>query len=47
MKKTIENFFKGLIYGNEKNMISAVEPDFYGDRFYNFMTKNVFVIGEE
>ena len=47
MKKTIENFFKGLIYGKEKNMISAVEPDFYGDRFYNFMTKNVFVIGEE
>ena len=42
-RKRIETFWKGVLYGKEKNMISAVEPNYYGERFQNFMTKNVFV----
>ena len=42
-RKRIETFWKGLFYGKEKNMISAVEPNYYGERFQNFMTKYVFV----
>ena len=42
-KKRIENFVKGIYYGKEKNMISCVDPGFYGERFQNFMLKNVFV----
>ena len=42
-KKRIETFFKGIYFGKEKNMISCVEPGFYGERFQDFMLKNVFV----
>jgi len=43
-RKHIETFVKGIYYGKEKNMISCVHPDFYGDRFRNFMNKYVFVL---
>ena len=45
-RKKMEHCLKGIIYGKEKNMISAVEPQYYGTRFYDFMMKNVFVVGE-
>ena len=45
-KKKMEHCLKGIIYGKEKNMISAVEPEYYGNRFYDFMMKNVFFVGE-
>ena len=38
---------KGIINGKENNMISAVEPEYYGNRFNEFMQKNVFVMGEK
>ena len=40
-RKKMEHCLKGIIYGKEKNMISAVEPQYYGTRFYDFMMKNV------
>ena len=43
-RKKIETFLKGIYFGKEKNMISCVEPDYYGERFRNFMIKNVFVL---
>jgi hypothetical protein len=46
-KKKMENCFKGLYYGKEKNMISAVEPNYYGERFKDFMGKKVFIVGEK
>ena len=46
-KKKMEHFFKGLYYGKEKNMVSAVEPNYYGDRFEDFMKKKVFIVGEK
>ena len=46
-RKKLEHFFKGLIYGKEKDMISAVRHDLYGQRFFNFMTKNVFIHRDE
>ena len=46
-KKRLENFFKGIYYGKEKNMISAVESHYYGDRFFNFMAEKVFIVGEK
>jgi hypothetical protein len=46
-RKKLEHFFKGLIYGKEKDMISAVRHDLYGQRFLNFMTKNVFIHRDE
>ena len=46
IKKKMENLFKGIIYGKERNMISAVEPEYYAKRFYDFMEKYVFVEGE-
>ena len=45
-KKKIENCFKSLLYGKEKNMISSVEPEYYGDRFHDFMVEKVFIVGE-
>ena len=42
-RKKIETFLKGIYFGKEKNMISCVEPGFYGERFQDFMLKNVFV----
>ena len=46
-KKKMEHCMKGIINGKENNMISAVEPEYYGDRFKDFMMKNVFVEGEK
>ena len=46
-KKKMEHCMKGIINGKENNMISAVEPEYYGSRFYEFMMKNVFIVGEE
>ena len=46
LKKKVEHCLKAIIYGKDKNMISAVEPTFYGIRFNEFMTKNVFITGE-
>ena len=43
LRKRLETFIKGITVGKEKNMISAVEPDYYGNRFKDFMIKNVFV----
>ena len=43
-RKKMETFFKGIYFGKEKNMISCVEPNYYGERFRNFMIKNVFVL---
>ena len=43
LRKRLETFVKGITVGKEKNMISAVEPDYYGNRFKDFMIKNVFV----
>ena len=43
-RKRLENFLKGIALGKEKNMISAVEPGYYGERFKDFMLKNVFVL---
>ena len=43
-RKRLENFVKGIYFGKEKNMISAVDPGYYGERFQDFMTKNVFVL---
>ena len=45
-KKKMEHCIKGIIYGKEKNMVSAVEPEYYGKRFNDFMIKNVFIVGE-
>ena len=42
-RKRLENCVKGIYFGKEKDMISAVDPGFYGERFQDFMTKNVFV----
>ena len=42
-RKRLETFWKGVFYGKEKNMISCVEPNYYGERFQDFMTKNVFI----
>ena len=42
-RKRLENCVKGIYFGKEKNMISAVDPGYYGERFQDFMTKNVFV----
>ena len=47
LKKKIENCIKGIVYGKEKNMISAVEPEYYGNRFNDFMIEKVFIIGEK
>ena len=38
MIKKIEHFWKGLT--NDKTQISALPPDLYGDRFYNFIEGN-------
>jgi len=46
-RKKLEHFFKGLIYGKEKDMISAIRHDLYAKRFFNFMTKNVFIHRDE
>jgi hypothetical protein len=46
-KKKMEHCLKGIIYGKEKNMVSAVEPEYYGKRFNDFMKNNVFVVGEK
>ena len=46
-KKKMEHCLKGIIYGKEKNMVSAVEPEYYGKRFNEFMKNNVFVVGEK
>lgn len=46
LKKKMEHCMKGIINGKENNMISAVEPEYYGNRFNEFMIKNVFVVGE-
>ena len=46
-KKKMEHCMKGIINGKENNMISAVEPEYYGNRFNDFMIKNVFVVGEK
>jgi hypothetical protein len=27
-------------------MISSVEPEYYGDRFHDFMVEKVFIVGE-
>ena len=43
-RKKIETFLKGIYFGKEKNMISAVEPGYYGEWFKDFMLKNVFVL---
>ena len=43
-RKKMETFFKGIYFGKEKDMISCVEPNYYGERFRNFMIKNVFVL---
>ena len=43
----MEHCMKGIINGKENNMISAVEPEYYGDRFKDFMMKNVFIEGEK
>ena len=45
-KKKMEHCIKGIVYGKEKNMVSAVEPEYYGKRFNDFMMKNVFIVGE-
>ena len=42
-RKRLETFWKGVFYGKEKNMISCVEPNYYGERFQDFMTKYVFI----
>ena len=47
LKKKMEHCMKGIINGKENNMISAVEPEYYGNRFNEFMQKNVFVMGEK
>jgi len=43
-RKNMETFVKGIYFGKEKNMISCVEPNYYGERFQDFMKKNVFVM---
>ena len=43
-RKNMETFAKGIYFGKEKNMISCVEPNYYGERFQDFMMKNVFVM---
>ena len=43
-RKNLETFAKGIYFGKEKNMISCVEPNYYGERFQDFMKKNVFVM---
>ena len=43
-RKNLETFAKGIYFGKEKNMISCVEPNYYGERFQDFMMKNVFVM---
>ena len=43
-RKNMETFAKGIYFGKEKNMISCVEPNYYGERFQDFMKKNVFVM---
>ena len=43
-RKNMETFVKGIYFGKEKNMISCVEPNYYGERFQDFMMKNVFVM---
>lgn len=45
-KKKMEHCMKGILYGKEKNMVSAVEPIYYAERFNDFMTKKVFIVGE-
>ena len=47
LKKKMEHCMKGIINGKENNMISAVDPEYYGNRFNEFMQKNVFVMGEK
>ena len=47
IKKKFEHLFKAILYTKERNMISAVEPDYYSKRFYDFMEKNVFIEGEK
>lgn len=42
VKKLFENKFKGLVYGKEKEFISAVDPVLYSDRMLNFMRDNLF-----
>jgi 1-phosphatidylinositol-4-phosphate 5-kinase len=38
-KKKVEHFFKGIVMGASK--ISACHPNFYGDRFMKFITKQL------
>ena len=47
IKKIIENKYKKLFYGDDIVNVSSVEPNFYAERFYNFMKNHLFIYGEE
>ena len=42
IKKLFENKYKSLIYGSERNFISAVDPVLYADRMLNFSKSYLF-----
>jgi len=42
IKKLFENKYKSLIYGSERNFISAVDPVLYADRMLNFTRDYIF-----
>ena len=43
LAKKIESFFKTDIKGNRRELVSAVSPDLYAQRFIKFMYKEVIV----
>ena len=47
IRKIIENKYKKFIYGDDIINVSSVEPNFYAERFYNFMKNYLFIYGED
>ncbi len=43
-EKYMENFFKTKVLKKDKQFISAVKPDWYQDRFCNFMRNEVLIM---
>jgi len=47
LKKFLENKYKGLLYKNQIQTISAVDPTIYSDRMFKFFEKNLFNVEEK
>lgn len=41
--KRLESFFKINVKGNKAELVSAIDPQVYGERFRKFMKKTVII----